>query len=206
MVKIKFCGMTCLEDIDAANQVRPDYVGFVFAAGRRRTVTLRQAEEFRKRLSPDILAVGVFVDDPVSLPADLLSRGVIDLAQLHGHEDGAYLARLRSLTHKPLIQAYRIQKPGDVEAASNSGADYILLDAGTGGGVPFDWELLRREGTGSLGRPYFLAGGLCPENVGEALSRFRPYAVDVSSGIETDGRKDLRKMEAFACAVRKDSL
>ena len=178
----------------------PDYIGFVFAKKSRRYVTQEQAAGLRALLAPGILAVGVFVDAAPEDVAALLNAGLIDAAQLHGHEDGAYIRRLRALTKAPLIQAFRMDGEGDVRAAEASAADFVLLDAGNGGtGSAFDWSLARK-----VRRPYFLAGGLAPENVGAALKRLSPYGVDVSSGIETDGYKDAEKMAAFAAAVRKE--
>jgi phosphoribosylanthranilate isomerase len=127
------------------------------------------------------------------------NAGIIDLAQLHGHEDEAYLSRLRSLTDRELIQAFRIRTREDVNRAAQSSADHLLLDAGAGEGAVFDWSLLRH-----LSRPYVLAGGLDPENVGEALGRLHPFGVDVSSGIETNGQKNPRKMAKFVRNVRKE--
>ena len=121
------------------------------------------------------------------------------MAQLHGGEDEAYIRRLRRLTRKPVIQAFRMDTEEDGEKAQASSADYVLLDAGEGGtGTVFDWSLLR-----GVTRPYFLAGGLNPANVAGAVEILAPYAVDVSSGIETDGVKDREKMAAFVQAVRK---
>lgn len=199
MTKIKLCGLTRPEDIAAANRLRPEYVGFVFAPGSRRYLPPEKAAALKELLHPDIQAVGVFVNEDAETVAALLSRGVIDLAQLHGGEDAAYLRRLRSLTEKPLIQAFRVRSAADVREAEQSAADHILLDAGAGTGTVFDWSLLRE-----VSRPYFLAGGLDPRNVARAVERLGPYAVDVSSGIETDGRKDPEKMAAFAAAVRKE--
>ncbi len=201
MTKIKLCGLRRTEDIDAANALRPDYVGFVFARGSRRYVTPERAAVLRTRLVPGILAVGVFVNEPPDNVAALLTAGVIDMAQLHGGEDADYLARLRERTDRPIIQAFRIRAAEDVRAAERSTAEYILLDAGAGTGTVFDWGLLER-----VSRPYFLAGGLDAENVSEAVKQLRPYAVDVSTGIETDGVKDPRKMEAFVSAVREKEL
>ncbi|MBR2666599.1 MAG: phosphoribosylanthranilate isomerase [Oscillospiraceae bacterium] len=201
MTKIKLCGLRRAEDIDAANALRPDYVGFVFARVSRRYVTTERAAVLRTRLAPGILAVGVFMNEPPENVAALLTAGVIDLAQLHGGEDADYLARLRERTDRPLIQAFRIRTAEDVRSAERSPAEYILLDAGAGTGTVFDWGLLER-----VSRPYFLAGGLDAENVSEAVKQLRPYAVDVSTGIETDGVKDPRKMEAFVSAVREKEL
>lgn len=197
MTRIKLCGLTRACDIETANLLRPEYIGFVFAARSRRYVTAERASQLRKLLSPGITAVGVFVDKAPETVAGLLLSGVIDMAQLHGHEDAAYIARLRTMTDKPLIQAFTIRSRQDAAAAAASTADYILLDSGAGSGMTFDWSLPE-----AIGRPFFLAGGLDAENVAEAVGRLAPYAVDVSSGIETDGVKDAEKMRAFVRAVR----
>lgn len=198
MTKIKLCGLKRPQDIQAANELLPAYIGFVFAPKSRRYVHPDRAEELRRMLNPGIIPVGVFVNETPETVAALLDRGIIDIAQLHGKEDAAYIRRLRQLTKKPLIQAFRIETPADVAAAQASTADYVLLDSGTGGtGTTFDWSLLQ-----NIQRPYFLAGGLTPENVGGAVAALHPYAVDVSSGIETDGAKDKEKMTQFVRAVR----
>ena len=199
MTRIKLCGLMRPEDIEAANRLMPDYIGFVFAGKSRRRVTQAQAEELKNRLSPAIRAVGVFVNEYPETVAGLLNRGIIDLAQLHGDEDEAYLRRLRALTNRPLLQAFRIADGEDLRRAEGSSADLILLDAGAGDGAVFDWQLLR-----DWRRPYILAGGLNPENVREAVRSLHPWGVDVSSGIETDGRKDPDKMAAFVRAVREE--
>ena len=199
MTRIKLCGLTRKEDIRAANALLPDYIGFVFAHGSRRCLTPESAAGLRKLLLPQIRAVGVFVNEEPEIVAGLLNGGVIDIAQLHGTEDEAYLRRLRQSTDRKLIRAFRIRTKEDLLRAEASGADEILLDAGAGSGMVFDWALLER-----FGRRYFLAGGLTPENAAEAVRRLRPYAVDVSSGIETEGKKDPVKMAAFVNAVRKE--
>lgn len=198
MTKIKLCGLKRPQDIQAANELLPAYIGFVFAPKSRRYVHPDRAEELRRMLNPGIIPVGVFVNETPETVAALLDRGIIDIAQLHGKEDAAYIRRLRQLTKKPLIQAFRVDTPADVAAAQASPADYVLLDSGAGGtGTCFDWSLLQ-----DIQRPYFLAGGLTPENVGGAVATLHPYAVDVSSGIETDGAKDKEKMTQFVRAVR----
>lgn len=216
MTKIKMCGLSRPCDIEAANEIRPDYIGFVFVKTRRRYVPPETAAELKKMLSPEIQAVGVFIDEEPETVAKLLNRGIIDMAQLHGSEDEDYIRRLRLLTGKPLIQAFRIQTEEDRIRAARSSADYVLLDSGAGTGETFDWSLLEKqmEGAGAaqpgdagrtgIHRPYFLAGGLSLANIGEAIRTLHPYAVDVSSGIETDGLKDRNKMAAFAAAVRKE--
>ena len=200
MTKIKFCGLSRPCDIAAANACRPAYVGFVFASASRRYVPPERAEELRVLLMPEIRAVGVFVNEKPERIARIADRGIIDLIQLHGTEDEAGIRQVRSLTGLAVIKAFSIAGERDVEAANDSGADYVLLDAGKGGtGTRFDWSLLS-----GMRRPYFLAGGLTPENAGEAIRQLAPYGVDISSGIETDGYKDAEKMAAFAAAVRKE--
>ncbi len=198
-IKIKLCGLMRPSDIEAANLLHPDYVGFVFAKKSRRYVSLERVKTLKELLHPDILAVGVFVDEEPDAVASWLAAGVIDLAQLHGGEDEAYMEKLRGLTDKPIIKAFSVRGEGDIRNANESSADYVLLDAGDGGtGTAFDRGLLA-----GMNRPYFLAGGLDADTVGEAVGRWRPYAVDVSSGIETDGVKDAEKMRAFVDRVRK---
>ena len=200
MTKIKLCGLSRACDIEEANRLEPDYIGFVFAKKSRRCVTAEQAGELKKQLRPEIRAVGVFVNEAPEAVAALLNSGVIDLAQLHGSEDAEYIRRLRDLTDSPLIQAFRICSKEDLSRAEASAADEILLDAGAGTGTVFDWSLLR-----NMERRYFLAGGLNPENVREAIRDLHPYGVDVSSGIETDALKDRTKMAAFVAAVREEN-
>ena len=199
MTRIKLCGLTRPEDIRAANELGPDCVGFVFAPRSRRYVTPQRAAELKQALDPRIRAVGVFVNETAQAVAAFLNGGIIDIAQLHGSEDEEYIQRLRALTGRPLIRAFRIETERDIARAGRSGADYILLDSGSGSGGSFDWKLAQ-----NFPRPYFLAGGLNPDNVKDALRRLAPYGVDVSSGIETDGIKDKRNMAAFVAAVRKE--
>lgn len=197
MTKIKFCGLTRKEDILAVNRIRPDYIGFVFAKKSKRAVSFAKARELKEMLDPGISAVGVFVDEAPEQIAALLRDGIIDIAQLHGGEDNEYVRQLQYITDRPVIKAYQIHTPEDIQAAKCSPADYILLDSGSGSGVPLDWNQI----TG-LDRPYFLAGGLTTDNVSDALHILQPYAADVSSGIETDGKKDIVKMQMFADIVR----
>ena len=198
-VKIKFCGIKNPEDIEAVNRIRPEYIGFVFWEKSRRYVTSEAAAELKAKLDPAIQAVGVFVDEDPGVVEKLLGEGLIDLAQLHGQETDEMVRQLQERTGKQIIRAFQIRTAADMEEALKSSADYLLLDSGTGSGRTFDWSLLRRPL-----KPFFLAGGLKPENVAEAIRQFRPFAVDVSSGIETDGKKDHEKMSAFAGAVRKE--
>lgn len=199
MTKIKLCGLSRSCDIEASNELRPDYIGFVFAPKSRRYVTPEKAMELKQMLSPEIQAVGVFVNETPEKVADLLNSGGTDMAQLHGNEDENYIKQLRQLTDKPIIKAFRIETVSDIVRAEQCPADCILLDSGAGTGTVFDWNLIQ-----SIKRPYLLAGGLALKNVGNAVNMLHPYAVDVSSGIETDGYKDKSKMAAFVAAVRKE--
>ena len=205
MTKIKFCGMMRIDDVLAANELNADYIGFVFAPGRKRTVSHESAKQLKEKLNPGIFAVGVFVDQPVDEVASLLRENIIDIAQLHGNEDEEYISELRSVSGRPVIKALQYTKFSDEEsflaAIRSSSADYVLIDSGTGSGETFPWDTVRR-----IERPYFLAGGLHPGNVSDAVRMLHPYAVDVSSGIETDGLKDKEKMTAFAASLRKEEI
>ena len=205
MSKIKICGLFREADVDFANEAGPDFIGFVFAESRRR-VSVREAERLRSRLRYGIVPVGVFVNAPPEEIAALYRDGVIGMAQLHGGEDAAYISRLKTLsaagwTPVPLIKALRVDGaagPG-WESAVYAGADYLLLDSGAGSGKPFDWGIL--PSASPIPLPWFLAGGVSTENIVRALS-YRPFAIDVSSGAETDGIKDLEKMTALVNQVK----
>ena len=199
MTKIKLCGLTRISEVEAANELSPEYVGFVFAKGSRRAVSAETAAALKKMLHADIRAIGVFVDENPETVIRLLDDGIIDIVQLHGSEGEDDIRRLRSYTEKPLIKAFCVDSRKDIELALACSADYVLLDSGGGTGTVFDWRLVQ-----SMKRPYFLAGGLDAVCVRDAVARLHPYAVDVSSGIETAGMKDKNKMAAFVAAVRKE--
>ncbi len=198
--KIKLCGLSRPADIDYVNQVKPDYCGFIVNFPKsRRNVTPEQVRALTARLSGDIIPVGVFVDESVETVAGLLEDGTIAVAQLHGHEDEAYLAALRKLTAKPIWQAFQIRSAADLERAKSSTANLVLLDSGQGSGVTLDWRILA-----DFPRPFVLAGGLTAENIPAAVQQVKPYAVDLSSGVETEGYKDYEKMLAAVAAVKKE--
>ena len=198
-VKIKICGLKRMEDIRAVNDLKPDYIGFVFARQSHRFVTDEEVRVLREQLDPGILPVGVFVNEDPARVAGLLEEGILAMAQLHGQEDEAYVYTLRQLTDRPLIKAISVSGWEDIARANAFPADYILLDHGAGGsGRAFDWSLSER-----MQRPYFLAGGLHAGNVREALRDTHPFAVDVSSGVETERKKDIGKMRDFIRAVRE---
>jgi len=213
--KIKICGLTRAEDIENVNKLLPDYIGFVFWEKSKRNVSKEKAAELKALLAPGIKAVGVFVDADPEFVADLVKDGIIDIAQLHGTEDASYIERLRECVNIRLqekvgssrdkadttpefeiIKAFNVNKLDSFEEAEKSPADYIMMDSGKGSGVTFDWSKLD-----GLERPYFLAGGLSPDNVKEVTEKLHPFGVDVSSGVETDGVKDAAKMIRFMNAL-----
>lgn len=210
MVKIKICGLSRPEDIEYVNEARPDYCGFIIQVpASRRNVSAEQLCRLRERLSDRIRAVGVFVKADPALPEALLRDGVIDIAQLHGQEDEIYAERLRERTGKPVIKAFSVTAQEDLERAFSSCADMVLLDHGKGGtGETFDWAVLEkyRAGGKEPEKPFFLAGGLGPDNISEAVRRCRPFGVDLSSAVETDGKKDREKIMAAVAAVRSIAI
>lgn len=199
-VKIKLCGMFRECDIDYANEAQPDYIGFVLEFPKsHRSIDKTTAHRLRSRLSPEIKTVGVFVNSPETTCAEYANCGIIDLIQLHGGEDKDYIRRLRELTGAPIIKAVKVRSADDIVQAQTLGADFLLLDNGTGTGQSFDHSLIDRE---LIRQPFFLAGGLTPENLRRAALDINPYCVDLSSGIETDRVKDREKMLAAVRAVR----
>ena len=200
-VKVKMCGMMRPEDIAAANECKPDYVGFIFAANRKRTVTKEQVMILRADLSKEIMAVGVFLNQETDRIIENAKDCRLNMIQLHGNEEPSCIKVIKEQTGLPVIKAFIVKNAEDVKRANDSPADYILLDSGAGSGETFSWEILRE-----VKRPFFLAGGLNPGNVKDAMERLHPYALDVSSGIETNGRKDLEKMIEFMRLVRQQAI
>ena len=210
MQKIKLCGMMKPCDIEYANRVKPDLVGFIFANTRRK-ISPAQAKQFREALDAEIPAVGVFVNEDISVITSLVQNGCIDMIQLHGEEDADYIRRLREVCDVPVIKAVKVQTVEQIRQAAALPVDYLLLDTYRKGvlggtGEAFDWELLREAkiaaGDTAEGELYFLAGGLHAGNLREAAA-LGSYGLDVSSGIETDGSKDFTKMVEVMELVRK---
>ena len=198
--KIKLCGMFRDCDIDYVNEAMPDYIGFIVMFPKsHRNIDLETALRLKKRLVPSIKSVAVSVDAPVEKFAEFAQSGVADMLQLHGSENAEYIAELRKLTDVPLIKAVKVTSPEDIIRTQELDVDYLLLDSGTGTGKAFDHTLIDRE---RITKPFFLAGGLTPENVREAALRVNPYGVDMSSGIETDKVKDREKILAAVKAIR----
>lgn len=200
-VKIKICGLSRPEDIAYVNEAKPDYAGFIIhVPGSIRSVEPEQARELISRLDPAIIPVGVFRNNSPEEVLELSGAGIFRIVQLHGREgeDENFIRRLKAETGLPVIRAFNEKK---MDQAQGSCADYVLLDHAAGGtGETFDWTLASR-----VKRPFFLAGGIGPDNIAEAIQRVRPWAVDLSSKVETQGRKDREKILAAVGAVRAAS-
>ena len=192
MVKIKICGIKRLEDVEMVNRYKPDYIGFVFADSKRK-VSHDLAKELRNNLDSDIIPVGVFVDSPQDEILKLFDDGIIEIAQLHGSESEQYILDLKKKTNGELkiINAIEMTQEIDLLEYNDSSSDYLLLDSGKGSGKTFDWSLIRKD----IKKEFFLAGGLNSENVAPAINEFNPYAIDLSSSLETDGFKDENKIK-----------
>ena len=199
MTVIKICGLRRLEDAVILNRDKVDAAGFVFYPPSHRFVRPELAGKIKKLLYPSIRTVGVFVKEDPERVAALHEAVIIDMAQLHGDEDEDYIEKIQNMTGKPVIKAFSIKTPEDVQRALRSPADYILLDQGAGGtGEPFDWTLVP-----PVRRPFFLAGGIGPENIRSAIGTLHPWAVDLSSSLETDGRKDRAKIQQIARMLKQ---
>lgn len=206
MTKIKICGLARQEDIEAVNRFLPDYVGFVFAPSRRQ-VTSEQAKTLSGMLRRDICPVGVFVNEDEEVVCRIVEQGSIRVVQLHGQESPEEVRRLKKrlkmVGNAAVIKAVRMEPEHRLDEWQQSEADYLLLDAGAGGtGIMFDHRLL--EDMGRIRKPWFLAGGMAPDNAKEVIRRFSPFGIDVSSGVETGGKKDGRKIERMIRSIRNE--
>ena len=192
MVKIKICGLRRLEDIEIVNKYKPDYIGFVFADSKRK-VSHEIASRMKSKLSSDIISVGVFVDAPQDEILNLFDDNIIEVAQLHGMESEDYINNLKENTNNELkiIKAIEMADDVDLSKYDNSHADYLLLDSGKGSGKTFDWQLIKND----LKKDFFLAGGINSTNVKKAIEEFKPYAIDLSSSLETNDYKDEDKIK-----------
>ena len=196
MKKIKICGLKRREDIEYVNKYQPDYIGFVFA-GKKRKLTYDQVVDLKKYLTSSIQVVGVFVNEDISFVEKLVKEHVIDLVQLHGQEDQKYIQALKEKVDVSIIKAIQIKN--DDSFNEHYDVDYYLYDHGTGGtGESFDWSMLKE-----VDKPVFLAGGINLLNVDDALKK-NVYALDVSSGVETDGFKDEKKIKKIVRRVRNE--
>ena len=203
-MKIKLCGVRRPEDIALMNEFLPDCVGFVFA-GEKRRVSPETAAELAAGLDRRIRKVGVFVNEEPRAVARAAKLAGLDVVQLHGDEDAACVAALRGLLPGTAVwKAVRVRDESSIPAALSLGADLLLLDSFSreaygGTGKTADFGLVRRAG---LRVPFFLAGGLNEANLERAVREVNPYGVDISSGIETGGVKDRRKIERVMRILR----
>ncbi len=201
MSKIKICGLSRECDIDFVNIAMPDYIGFVFAENRRRTISFEQAKNLKSSLNENIKSVGVFLNNDIDFIISIVKGNIIDMVQLHGDEDNKYIKILKSKINVPIIKAVRVRDAEDILSADKLDVDYILLDTYVKGlyggtGKVFDWKMIPK-----ISRPYFLAGGINSENIKSALN-VGAYCLDVSSGVEIDGKKDKEKIIEIVRTVR----
>ena len=183
---VKICGLRRIEDIEYANILKPDFIGFVFALNKMRTVSIDLAKELYEKLDKSIKAVGVFRNNDIEYVKEIIDLGIIDMIQLHGDEDDSYIKEIRDYCKLPIIKAYR----------NSIYADYVLYDnSDPGKGMKFDWNKIKDD------KPFFLAGGINISDI-EKAKILNPYCIDVSSSVETDGYKDFEKMKEFIRGCR----
>lgn len=200
-LKIKICGLSREVDADYVNEAMPDFAGFVFAKSRRQ-VTFEQANRLKNLLKTSIKTVGVFVNHSLEEIIALCEAKVIDMIQLHGEEDENFIKNLKAKTQVSVIKALKAQSQEQIKEQSSTSADYILLDSVKNGvfggtGEAFDWRIIPE-----LKQPLFLAGGINLENVHEVIKVVKPFCIDVSSGVETDGVKDRKKIIEITKLIR----
>ena len=207
-MRIKICGLFREQDIEFVNEAHPDYAGFVFAESKRQ-VSPVLAQYLRFRLAGDIVPVGVFVNAPINDIVTLFHNGAISIAQLHGDEDEGYIMRLKEVTAANGRESIQVIKTIKLGTEKNSPSqflipsiDYHLIDSGAGSGKTFNWELLKKQ---KIEKPWFLAGGINIGNIKQAMA-LNPFAIDVSSGAETDGIKDRKKILQLTAMARKGNI
>ncbi|UOQ87208.1 phosphoribosylanthranilate isomerase [Gracilibacillus salinarum] len=199
MTQVKICGLQNQLAIEAA--AGADFIGFVFAKSTRR-VTIDEATELAKYVPDGVKKVGVFVNESMETIRTIAEQVNLDYVQLHGDESPAFCRDIGL----PVIKAFEVRDPSDLEKVAQYDCDYYLLDSPGGkyrggSGETFDWSIAKQYDF--LQKRIILAGGLRPGNVQEAITEVMPHGVDVSSGVETDGEKDLDKIHAFIDAVKK---
>lgn len=204
-MNLKFCGIFRDEDVEFVNKIHPDYMGMILSKGFRRTISHETAAKFSLKKDSDIKTVGVFVDESVEYIKKAVSQIKLDVIQLHGKENADMISALHKELNIPVWKAVRVQTIQDVRNAEKLGADVLILegyhpDVIGGGGITANWDLLCQA---NPKQPFFLAGGLCPENVNQAKEIVKPYGIDISSGIETNGVKDFEKMKRVAEILRE---
>ena len=204
-VRVKICGLTNLEDARVAVDAGADALGFIFFSGSPRYVTPAAAARIIAQLPPFVSKVGVFVNEPIGPLLEVANSVGIDTIQLHGTENPAYCENLPSKRLK-IIKAFRVKDQSSLAPLRDFRASAFLLDSYVAGqlggtGAKFNWDLAIQAS--AFGTPIILAGGLLPENIRDAVAKVAPYAVDVSSGVESaPGKKDHAKLRAFIAAAR----
>ena len=196
MSKIKICGLRREQDIDYVNELKPDFIGFILTEGFRRSISRDCAKRLKACLSKDITAVGVFVNERAETVNAFVAEGIIDIVQLHGDES----ADLCKQINAPVIKFLKCD--GEIQqkiSRYENAVDYFLFDSGTGTGNTFDWSMIPKTD-----KPFFLAGGLGSDNLKKAIKDVNPYAVDLSSSVETDGFKDYEKIKTVTEIVRNE--
>jgi phosphoribosylanthranilate isomerase len=201
LAKIKICGLSRLQDIEAVNEYKPDYIGFVFAKSKRQ-VNKGQAKMLKDKLLPGIISIGVFVNETAEYILNLYKEGIIDIIQLHGDEDEKFMLELKQSVPCQVIKAIPVQTREQILLAEKLPSDYLLLDTYQRGqhggtGIAFNHSIIPE-----LEKPFFLAGGLDFNNITDAIRNYGPYAVDISSSVETDGIKDAHKIKRMIEIVR----
>ena len=187
MTKVKICGLSTVEAVETAVLAGADYIGFVFAKSKRQ-VSQEQAHELARLVTGKTKIVGVFVSPSLEDLEQAIAQVPLDIVQIHGNFDEDQIPKISV----PVIRAIQLR---DGEAQVSSQAEYLLFDAPVAGsGQTFDWDLLKDQ---KIQQNFFIAGGLTVDNVRQARETFHPYALDVSSGVETDGHKDIEKIKVF---------
>lgn len=192
MVKIKICGLRREKDIEFINELKPDYAGFILTDGFRRSITISQAKRLKTLLDENIKAVGVFVNDDVEKINTLIRDKVIDIVQLHGTETPEYCEKINA----PVIKYFN---PGSFDKTEKYETDFFLFDSGTGSGKVFEWDKIPETE-----KPFFLAGGINKENIKKAITDIRPYCIDLSSAVETNGVKDYNKIKEIMECIKNE--
>lgn len=193
MAKIKICGLRTPEDVKIVNELKPDFVGFILTNGFRRTITKETAKILQEQIDPSIKIVGVFVNEDIKNVEFFVNNGIIDFVQLHGNEDVEYIKKINA----PVIKVLKPESFNEIDEYEKV-TDYFLFDSGTGTGKTFDWNAIPKTE-----KPFFLAGGISKDNLKFAIENIKPYGVDMSSSVETDGKKDFNKVKEVITIVRE---
>lgn len=201
MTKVKICGLYRDDDIDYVNEVLPDYIGFViYYPKSHRSIDLFEAKRLKEKLDSKIKAIGVFVNQHIELVKTAYRQGIIDIVQLQGDENEEYIRTLKDKLGITIIKSFSIKTELDIELANKSNADIVLLYTESKEGEEYYKFILDK--IKDIKKDYILAGGLNADNVGSIVKNLHPYCIDVSSGVETNKKKDLEKIRNFVKAVR----